>query len=169
MTAFKISDTMTDAELGRGIGKALRAGGALFIEGEMRAALQADASTWITILARSRMPVSLALSGEFGPRGVALALLADLVSVSDATGADGAHRGPLIAALAANRMGQVAARAFLAEPCPLTALGAAGVLHSGAADLLARYKSALVAAAELPFDEAIAFAALTHANQDEMQ
>lgn len=169
MTAFKISDTMTDAELGRGIGKALRAGGALFIEGEMRAALQADASSWITTMARTRIPVSLALSGEFGPRGVALALLADLVSVSDATGADGAHRGPLIAALAANRMGQVAARAFLAEPCPLSALANAGVLHSGTADHFARYKSALVAAAELPFDEAIAFAALTHANQDKMQ
>lgn len=169
MTAFEISDTMTDAELGRGIGKALRAGDALFIEGEMRAELQAEASKWTITLARTRTPVSLALSGAFGPRGVALALLSDAVSVSDATSADGSHREPLIAALAANRMGQVAARAFLAEPCPLTALETAGVLHGGAADLLARHKPALVAVAELPFDEAIAFAALTQVSQDQMQ
>ncbi|MET4129753.1 hypothetical protein [Roseovarius sp. MBR-6] len=167
MTVLMISNDMNDADLAKAMDKALRAGDALIMDGAVGRALQTGAQAWIGTLARARSPVTVTLSGEVGPRGLALALLADAVTLSNASAQEAAHRVPLLAVLAATRLGQVAARAFLAEPAPLRALKRAGVLHGAKADVVAAHKTALVAAAELPFEEAVSFAALIHLNQEQ--
>lgn len=171
MTTFTIADDMPDTALARAIAKVLRADSALAIDGAMSARLTADAQEWISALARARVPVAVNLSGEIGPRGVALALLADAATLSESSApapiSEGTHRAPMLAVLAAQRVGQLAARVFLAETNPLHALEYAGVLHGGGSTVVAAHKAALVAAAELPFEEAVSFAALLHANEDQ--
>src|SRR6056297_3024141 len=137
MTTITIADDMSDAALAREIARALRTDAALNIGGAMTAGLSPGAQDWITTLARAREPVTAALSGEIGPRGIALALLADAVALSGsaAPASEACHRAPIVAVLAAQRVGQVAARVFLAEADPLRALDRAGVLHGGGSDV----------------------------------
>lgn len=166
MAEITVDADMSDSALARALGKALRTGDPVTIAGDLAAGLGAGATGWITALARARVPVTVRLSGRIGARGIAITLLADGAQAEKAEAEELAHRTPLVAAIAAKRLGQVGARRFLSHPSPLDALGDCGLLNGPAAADVAGLKPVLVAAAELPFEDAIGFAAAATTHEE---
>ncbi|UOM32636.1 hypothetical protein [Acuticoccus sp. I52.16.1] len=144
-----------DAALAKTLARALRGAPAITLEGPAPDALTAAASAWAKALDAARVPVTVRLTGPVGPRGLALLLLAD-APTADGPAAPAAH--PLLAVLAQRRLGPALARRLLAAADPLAVLAAAG--HLGADAVAASHRAALLAAAELPFAEAVDYAAL---------
>ncbi|MBV0911847.1 hypothetical protein [Anianabacter salinae] len=166
MTDIALSADMPDADLAKAIAKALRAGAPLALRGDGGGGLHASSTGWVMALAKARRPVSVHLTGTLAERGVALALLADAAEWTQAQAQDGAHQTPMIAVIAAQCLGQTAARRFLTDPDPAAALAACGLAQPPLPSVFTALKPALVAAAELPLDEAADFAALGAASTE---
>ncbi|MEH6643449.1 hypothetical protein [Vreelandella glaciei] len=154
-----IDAALSDKELLHAIRHQLKKGPSqVSLRGETHAPLSAAACDWITLLVHTQIPVHVHLDGHLETRGLALALLADQTTFSPGTTiGKTACWSPLLAVLAHRRLGPGGTRQLLLTDDPASVLNTYGLLNTSAlanTDL----KSALHAAIELPFDEALAFA-----------
>lgn len=149
---------LPDADLTRAIRKARGAG--ITLTGAAPHGLGAEALPWIGALEKRSDPVRVTLSGDLGPRGLALLLMSDSAMITaDASLMDGAQRNPMLAVLAARRLGPSLARQLLYSSDPLQVLRDHGFLTPETMAVAPALKLALTAASELPFSEALEFAA----------
>lgn len=165
MAVLEIPQDMDDAALSRALSKVVRGADTLFVRGRLDAPLDGAATGWIKILHTTNVPVFLQAAGPVGERGLALMLLVDGLDADDLRLVPGAQRHPLIAALAAHRIGPLAARRLAMEEDPLAEFLALQRL-AGTAAVTPELKQAWHAAGELPFEEALDFAALLPATRD---
>ena len=166
MTEVTISPAMDDAAFARAVGKALRGPGALRVMGDLAGPLGPASLAWIAALHAARTPVEVEAAGPVGARGLALLLMADAVRAETATATAEAARHPLVAAIAVHRLGPLAARRLAAADDAIGLLREVGHISSGPA-ATASLRRAWRAAAELPFAEAIEFAALLPSDLEE--
>lgn len=154
-----IDAALPDRELLSAIRHQLKKGTSLVsLRGETHAPLSATACDWITLLVHTQIPIHVQLGGHLETRGLALALLADQTTFDPTTTiGTTACCSPLLVVLAHRRLGPGGTRQLLLADDPTSVLSTYGLLNTSAlanTDL----KSALHAATELPFDEALAFA-----------
>lgn len=165
MAVLEIRKDMDDAALTRALSKAVRGGDILFVRGALDMPLDGAATGWMKILHTTTVPVFLQAAGPVGERGLALMLLADGLDADDLHLVPDAQRHPLIAALAVQRIGPLAARRLAVAEDPLAELLALQWV-AGAGAVTPELKQAWRAAGELPFEEALDFAALLPATRD---
>lgn len=149
---------LPDADLMRAIRKARGPGVAL--TGAAPQGLGQAGLAWVEALEKRSDPVRVTLCGDLGPRALALLLMSDSAAIaSDARLLNGALCSPMLAVLAMRRLGPGLTRQFLSSADPLQVLRDHGLLAPDALIVAPDLKLALTAASELPFLEALEFAA----------